>query len=139
MINIGVAVIIMALAVIMGCCINWYVNYDYYRSYCNGIISFDRFLEIYKYSNNTIYLADTYFYYEHYSESDFCVKTYYFYFTIPDTFRYERWLKKIKRKEEKEKADAIIEEVEKLWAEDAANATNATNATKEKANVDQMR
>lgn len=122
MINLGIIIIIITLtAVITVCCINWYIIYDYYKSHCDGIISFDRFLEIYEYSNDKIYLADNYFSYEHYSESDFCVKTYNFYFSVPDTFRYERWRKKIKRKEEKERSDAVMEKVEKLWAKDAVD------------------
>lgn len=123
MIILGIIIAIALVAVITGWCINWYVGYDYYRSYCcDGIISFDRFLEIYEYSNDKIYLADHYFSYEYYSENDFCAKTYNFCFSIPDTFRYERWRKKIKRKEEKEKANAVMKKVEELWAKDAVDA-----------------
>lgn len=122
MITLGIIIVMALAAVITGCCINWYIGYDYYRSYCDGIISFDRFLEIYEYSKDKIYLTDNYFSYEHYSENDFCVKTYNFYFSVPDTFRYERWRKKIKRKEEKEKADVVMKKVEELWAKDAVDA-----------------
>ena len=117
--TLGIIIVMALTAVITGFCINWYVGYDYYRSYCDGIISFDRFLEIYECSSNKINLHEGYFTYSYYDEGSFNATTYNFYFSILDTFRYERWRKKIERKEEEAQSKKLMNQMEELWAEDA--------------------
>ena len=120
MISIGILVIIMGLAAIaIGCYIHLYDTHGLYASCCDGIISFDRFLEIYEYSSNKIHLNDGYFTYSYYDEGDFNEVTYDFYFSILDTFRYEGWRKKLERMENEEQSKKLMKQMEELWAEDA--------------------
>jgi len=125
MIDVGILVIIMGLAAIaIGCYIHLYYAHSLYASSCDGIISFNRFLEIYECSSNKIRLNERYFTYSYYDEGNFHATTYDFYFSIPDTFRYERWRKKIERMENEARSEKLMSQMEELWAEDAKEKQN---------------
>jgi hypothetical protein len=66
-----------------------------------------------------ICLNEKYFTYSHYNEGSFYASKYDFYFSIPDTFRYERWRKKLERIENEERSKNLMKQMEELWAEDA--------------------
>ena len=125
MIDVGIFVIIMGLAaIVIGCYIHLYYTHSLYASRCDSSISFNRFLEIYEHSSDHINLGEGYFTYFYYDEGSFHAATYNFYFSIPDTFRYERWCKKIKRKEEKARSKKLMNQMEELWAKDAQEKQN---------------
>lgn len=125
MINVCVLIIIMGLAAIaIGSYIHLYYEHSLYAYSCDGIVSFNRFLEIYECSSNKIQLNDGYFTYSYYDEGNFNGVTYDFYFSIPDTFRYERWRKKLERMENEERSKKLMNQMEELWAEDARKSQN---------------
>ena len=121
-------IIIILLIILIVCPIaaaGFYIlNYSHTRYLCDGIISFNRFLEIYEYSSNHINLGEGYFTYSYYGEGSFNAATYNFYFSIPDTFRYERWRKKLERMENEEQSKKLMKQMEELWAEDARKSQN---------------
>lgn len=118
--NLGIIIIIITLAaIVISRYINLYYVHGLYASCCDSIISFNRFLEIYECSSNKINLHEGYFTYSYYDEGSFNATTYNFYFSILDTFRYERWRKKIERKEEEAQSKKLMNQMEELWAEDA--------------------
>ena len=122
MIIVGILVIIMGLAAIaiaISCYIHLYYVHDLCASCCDGIISFDRFLKIYECLSNKIDLNDGYFTYYYYNEGSFRATTYDFCFSILDTFRYERWRKKLERIANEERSKKLMKQMEELWAEDA--------------------
>ena len=100
-------------------CVPWYINYDRVRYLCDGIVTFNKFLDIYEHSSNMICLNEEYFTYSYYKEDSFYASKYDFYFSIPDTFRYERWRKKLERMENEERSKQLMKQMEELWAEDA--------------------
>lgn len=100
-------------------CICWY--FDKYRKYkygCLEKISFQKFLEIYKNAPDKIRLNEGYIsYYKNgdllFSNSDA------FYFSIPDTIRYEHWRKEKVHKEAEMITRKIMDALDKAWQKDA--------------------
>lgn len=107
----------IVFTVLVGIC--WY--FDKYRKYKQGClekISFQKFLEIYKNAPYKIHLNEGYIsYYENgdlvFNHGDA------FYFSILDTFRYERWRKEKERKDEEIRTRKIMEALDKAWQKDA--------------------
>lgn len=100
-------------------CVCWY--FDKYRKYkygCLEKISFQKFLEIYKNAPYKIHLDEGYFGYYEDGASLFnrCDS---FYFSIPDTFRYEHWRKEKECKDEEMSTRKIMEALDKAWKKDA--------------------
>lgn len=125
MIDVGILVIIMGLAAIaIGSYIHLYLEHSLYAYSCDGIVSFNKFLEIYECSSNKIQLNDRYFTYSYYDEGNFNGVTYDFYFSIHDTFRYEQWRKKLERMENEARSEKLMSQMEELWAEDARKSQN---------------
>lgn len=137
-------ILIITLCALILYCGFWFFGV-YYNSkrYCDRCISFEKFLTIYENAPEKMDLYEGYFSYTYYDNAfDIISNRISFHFTIPDTIRYERWRKEMKREEEKEKADAVMEKVEKFWAEDAANArwkSHVDKTEQEQANVNQTR
>ena len=118
-------ILIITLGAVIICCAIWLfgVYYDA-KLYCDRCISFERFLTIYENAPEKVDLCQGYFSYEYWDEDcTILSKRINFYFTIPDTIRYERWRKEMKREKEKEKADAVMKKIEELWYEDAVNVS----------------
>ena len=97
----------------------WY--FDKYRKYkngCLGKISFQKFLEIYKNAPGKIKLREGYicYYRDVSSLFGYCDA---FYFSIPDTFRYETWRKEKERKDEEIRTRKIMESLDEAWQKDA--------------------
>ena len=120
-------IIIILLIIMIVCSITaagfyilfWYINYSRARYFFDGIVTFNKFLDIYEHSSNAICLNEEYFTYSYYDEGNFHATAYNFYFSIPDTFRYERWRKKLERMENEERSKKLMKQMEELWAEDA--------------------
>ena len=137
-------ILFIALSALVTYCIIWFVSvYCNSKLYSDQRISFKKFLSIYKNAPEKVDLYEGRFSYSYWDET--CYNTsnkIRFYFSIPDTIRYECWRKEKKREEEKEKADAVMKKVEKLWAKDAVDALwkrNIDNEEQEKTNVNQTR
>ena len=137
-------ILFIALSALVTYCIIWFVSvYCNSKLYSDQRISFKKFLSIYKNAPEKVDLYEGRFFYSYWDET--CYNTsnkIRFYFSIPDTIRYECWRKEKKREEEKEKADAVMKKVEKLWAKDAVDALwkrNIDNREQEKINVDKTR
>lgn len=111
------------LFVILVTFVSWYFGcYSNYKSGCVSKISFQKFLEIFEISHSKIDLNKGCFYYS----PNMYGTSYCFYFSIPDTFRYEHWRKvrlhKLKVREHKLKEDRKkykMTEIEKAWQKDA--------------------
>lgn len=112
---------ILAVVLVIIVCGCWYFGkYCNYKQRCLNKISFQKFLEIYKNAPDKIYLDEGYVsYYENgvflSNHSDA------FYFSIPDTFRYEHFRKEKDRKDEEMRIRKSMEAVNKAWEEDAEN------------------
>ena len=133
-------ILIIALGAVVVCCIGWFISV-YYNSKCscNNCISFKKFLTIYENAPEKVDLYEGHFSYLYWDNAfDIRSSRISFHFSIPDTIRYERWRKKLTRKEEKEKADAVMKKVEEYWAKDAVNASlkNVDEKKQEQTNVD---
>lgn len=117
-------IFIITLAAVIICCIGWFISV-YYNSKCScdNCISFKKFLTIYENAPEKVDLYEGHFSYLYWDNAfDIRSSKISFHFSIPDTIRYERWRKEMKREEEKEKADAVMKKVEELWAKDAVDA-----------------
>ena len=121
-----IILIVCAIAVAVGFYILWYINYSRIRYFCDGIVTFNKFLDIYEHSSNMIYLNEKYFAYSYYDEGNFHAATYNFSFSILDTFRYERWRKKLERMENEERSKKLMKQMEELWVEDARKSQKQT-------------
>lgn len=132
-------ILIIALSAVVVCCIGWFISV-YYNSKCScdNCISFEKFLTIYENAPTKVDLYEGHFSYSYYDNAFAIISNKIsFHFSIPDTIRYERWRKELKREKEKEKADAVMKKVEELWAEDAVNASlkNVDEKKQEQTNV----
>ena len=111
-----IAFIIIFMGLVSIC---WY--FDKYRKYkygCLEKISFQKFLEIYNNAPDKIRLNEGYISY--YKDGDLLVShSDAFYFSIPDTFRYEAWRKEKERKDEEMRTRKIMEALDKAWEKDA--------------------
>ena len=97
----------------------WY--FDKYRNYKQGClekISFQKFLEIYNNAPDKIRLNEGYIIYYEDGISLFSNGNA-FYFSIPDTFRYEHWRKEKVRKEAERITRRIMEALDKAWEKDS--------------------
>lgn len=104
------------LFIILVAFVTWYFGcYSNYKSGCVSKISFQKFLEIFETSHHKISLNKGCFYY---SPNPFGT-SYCFYFSIPDTFRYEHWRKVREHKLEEERKNCKLTEIEKAWQQDA--------------------
>ena len=109
----GVSFIIVLIIIV---CAYWYFEcYRNYKSGCVSKISFQKFLEVYENAYHKISLNRGHFYY---SPDPYGV-AYNFYFSIPDTFRYEHWRKVLERKDQEERKNYKLIEIEKAWQKDA--------------------
>lgn len=94
----------------------WY--FDKYRKYkygCLEKISFQKFLEIYNNASHKVSLNEGYFYYS----PEMSGSAYTFYFSIPDTFRYEHWRKVRERQRQEERKNYKLNVIEAAWEKDA--------------------
>lgn len=133
-------ILIIVFGAVVVCCIGWFFSVYYNaKCSCDNCISFEKFLTIYENAPEKVDLYEGYFSYSYYDNSfDIISSRISFYFSIPDTIRYERWRKEMKRVEEKEKTDAVMEKAEELWAKDAADALwkrSIDDREQEKSNV----
>lgn len=111
MIVVGCVLFIMLVTFV-----SWYFGfYSDYKIRCVSKISFQKFLEIFETSYRKISLSKGYF---HYSPNMFG-SSYSFYFSIPDTFRYEYWRKAREHKLEEDYKNNKMTEIEKAWQKDA--------------------
>ena len=100
-------------------CVCWY--FDKYRKYkcgCVEKISFQKFLEIYNNAPGKITLSEGYICYYRDGVSMFSNGDA-FYFSIPDTIRYEHWRKEKVRKEAERITRRIMEALNEAWEKDA--------------------
>lgn len=105
---------VIVFTVLVSIC--WYFDkYRNYKSGCVSKISFQKFLEVYENAHHKIHLGDGRFYY---SPDPYGI-AYSFYFSIPDTFRYEYWRKVLERKDQEERKNYKLTEIEKAWKKDA--------------------
>ena len=97
-------ILFIALSALVTYCIIWFVSvYCNSKLYSNRRISFNKFLAIYENAPEKVDLYEGRFSYSYWDET--CYNTsnkISFYFSIPDTIRYECWRKEKKREEEKE-------------------------------------
>lgn len=133
-------ILIIVFGAVVVCCIGWFFSVYYNaKCSCDNCISFEKFLTIYENAPEKVDLYEGYFSYSYYDNSfDIISSRISFYFSIPDTIRYECWRKEMKRVEEKEKTDAVMEKAEELWAKDAADALwkrSIDDREQEKSNV----
>ena len=106
------------LFVIVVTFVSWYFGcYSNYKSGCVNKISFQKFLEIFETSHHKISLNKGCFYYS----PDMFGLSYCFYFSIPNTFRYEHWRKAREHKLEEDRKNYKMTEIEKAWEKDAEN------------------
>ena len=104
------------LFIILVTFVSWYFGcYSIYKTECINKISFQKFLEIFETSHYKIRLNKEFFYYS----PDMFGPSYCFYFSILDTFRYERWRKAREHKLEEDNKNYKMTEIEKAWEKDA--------------------
>lgn len=110
--------VVIALGIVV-VFIYWY--FAFYRDYmsgCDAKISFQKFLEIYENARHKVHLKKGHFYYFD-RAYDMRGIGYNFYFSIPDTFRYEYWRKVREHKLEEDNKNYKMTEIEKAWEKDA--------------------
>lgn len=106
------------LFIILVAFITWYFGcYSNYKYGCVNKISFQKFLEIFETSHMKIDLNKGCFYYSPIMYGT----SYCFYFSIPDTFRYQHWRKVRMRKLKEDSKNYKMTEIEKAWQKDAEN------------------
>ena len=104
------------LFIILVTFVAWYFGcYSNYKTGCVSKIKFQKFLEIFETSQHKISLNKGFFYYS----PNMFGTSYCFYFSIPDTFRYEHWRKAREHKLEEERKNCKLTEIEKAWQKDA--------------------
>jgi hypothetical protein len=111
-----IAFVIIFIVLVSVC---WY--FDKYRKYkygCLEKISFQKFLEIYNNAPGKITLSEGYICYYRDGVSMFSNGDA-FYFSIPDTIRYEHWRKEKVRKEAERITRKIMDALDKAWEKDS--------------------
>ena len=99
------------LAIIIIICVTWYFRcYCKYKEECVGKISFKKFLEVYENAEHKVSLWKGRF--KYYPGSTMFDNGYFLYFSILDTFRYERFRKNVGRREQAEQNSRKMEKVE---------------------------
>ena len=111
----GLLIFLIASIVVIGSF--WYFNVycEQYKKGCIRKIRFTKFLEIYENAPKKFGLYKGYItYYD--NSSDY--SAYNFYFSIFETFRYNRWLNKLQKGRELLETNKKYEAVEKCWERD---------------------
>lgn len=111
----GLLYFLIACIVVIGSC--WYFNVycEQYKKGCIRKIRFKKFLEIYENAPKKLGLYKGYItYYD--NSSDY--SAYNFYFSIFETFRYNRWLDRRQKGQELLESNKKYEAVEKCWERD---------------------